>query len=392
MAATPFLIREPLLDPARKVLAYGLGWQRVASANDEAERLCLLVASELNRGGTGWKLAAGHLVLPASLDVLRGAVPQMLCAPAVTFRVDDDIGLDPETAAGLRQQGFGVAVYGASVEPALAAQVSRFELDGAAADVRTQLTAVARVRSRDSRVALHNIAYWKQYESCAAAGIDVYAGRLVRAPVPANAGGLNSTQSSILQIINLVNRNADVRDIEAALKREPAVSFKLFRYINSAGVTLGSEITSLRHAVTMLGYRPLYRWLSVLLASASASIYSAALLQTAVIRGRLVEILGDGLVPKFEAENLFVVGMFSLLDQMLGMPMEKVLEKVPLAEPLVQALTDRSGIYGPFLALAESCEDAEGNSRPLADKLFMEAEQVNAAHLAAIAWALNLKV
>ncbi|MBK4736178.1 EAL and HDOD domain-containing protein [Noviherbaspirillum pedocola] len=392
MQAPLFLTREPLLDPARKVLAYSLNWQAIASTGHDCERLLLLLASELNDAAQGWTLLRGHLVVPATPEVLRSAVPQTLWAPSVTFNLDAEDSLDADTCTALRRRGFGIGVRGVPAELALAAHATFFELDGSATYLRAQLSDVAGLRSRDSRVALRNIASWAQYESCAAAGIDVYAGRLVRAPVPPHAGGLNSTQSNILQIINLVNRNADVRDIEAALKREPAVSFKLFRYINSAGVSPGAEITSLRHAVTMLGYRALYRWLSVLLASSSSSTYSAALMQTAVIRGRLVELLGQGLVPKYESENLFVAGMFSLLDQMLGMPMQKVLEKVPLAEPLAHALTDRRGVYGPFLALAESCEDDSGNSRRLADRLFMEAEQVNAAHLAALVWAMNLQV
>ena len=164
------------------------------------------------------------------------------------------------------------------------------------------------------------------------------------------------------------------------------------RYINSVGFGLGAEIQSLRHAVTMLGYSPLYRWLSLLLATASTDSHAAVLMQTAIVRGRFAELAGQGILPKNEAENLFVVGMFSLLDRLLGMPMEEVLAKIQLAEPVAQALLTRDGMYGPFLALAEACELNNGNIAALADSLFISARQVNEAHMAALLWAQALKI
>jgi c-di-GMP-related signal transduction protein len=107
-------------------------------------------------------------------------------------------------------------------------------------------------------------------------------------------------------------------------------------------------------------------------------------MKTAIIRGRFAELLGLYLLPRNEAENLFVAGMFSMLDRLLGMTMDEALAQIPLSEALCQALLSRQGIYGPFLALAESCEQPDGDSAALADALFLSAEQVNRAHLAAL--------
>jgi EAL and modified HD-GYP domain-containing signal transduction protein len=142
----------------------------------------------------------------------------------------------------------------------------------------------------------------------------------------------------------------------------------------------------------MLGYSPLYRWLSLLLATASTNSHSAILMQTAIVRGRFAELAGNGILPKQEAENLFVVGMFSLLDRLLGIPMEEVLEKIQLSESVAQALLTREGMYGPLLALAEACEPDNGDLGAVADSLFLSARQVNEAHLAALAWAQSIKI
>jgi c-di-GMP-related signal transduction protein len=142
----------------------------------------------------------------------------------------------------------------------------------------------------------------------------------------------------------------------------------------------------------MLGYSTLYRWLSLLLATASTGGRAAALMQTAVLRGRFLELLGHSLLAKSEAENLFVTGMFSLLDQLLGIPMEQVLEHVQLADDVSQALLAREGVYGPFLKLAEACESRNGNAAVEADALFIGADEVNAAHLAALGWSHSVQV
>jgi c-di-GMP-related signal transduction protein len=110
------------------------------------------------------------------------------------------------------------------------------------------------------------------------------------------------------------------------------------------------------------------------------------------VRGRFAELLGQSFLPRAEAENLFVAGMFSLLDLLLGVSMEEVLDSIQLSEAVTQALLTRDGIFGPFLALAEACEKNNGTAGPLAEALFISASQVNEAHLAALVWAQSLKL
>ncbi len=196
----------------------------------------------------------------------------------------------------------------------------------------------------------------------------------------------------ILQLMDMVRKNADVRQLEDVLRRDAALSYKLLRYINSAGFGLGTEIQSLRHAVAMLGYSPLYRWLSVLLATASTGGQSAILMQTAIVRARFAELIGASFLPKNEAENLFVVGMFSLLDRLLGVPMDEVLDQIQLSEPVTQALMNRQGMYGPFLKLAEACEYDNGPTAELAEALFISPDKVNLMHRDALVWAQNLSL
>jgi EAL and modified HD-GYP domain-containing signal transduction protein len=194
----------------------------------------------------------------------------------------------------------------------------------------------------------------------------------------------------IVQLMQMLQRNEDVRQIETALKHDAVLTYRLLRYINSPAVGPGVEIQSLRHAVTMLGYSPLFRWLALLLATSNAATSVPFMTRKAITRGRAVELLGKVMLAPADADNLFVVGMFSLIDQLLGVPMEQVLAKVQLAESVQQAILTRTGVYGPFLALAESCEGDASKAARLSEDLFMSPGQVNAAQLAALVWSQDV--
>jgi EAL and modified HD-GYP domain-containing signal transduction protein len=137
--------------------------------------------------------------------------------------------------------------------------------------------------------------------------------------------------------------------------------------------------------------QPLYRWLTLLLATAGSNPTSPALARTAITRGRLCELLGKGELPRSDQDNLFIVGVFSLLPAMLEMTMDQVLERVVIPEKIADALTDRSGLYGPFLALTEAMES--GDSTRLEDltlSLMLSPRQVSEAHLQSLAWVEQL--
>lgn len=399
-----FLVREPLLDPKQRILGYQFSWQRpdgsAAAGSEDDQDLVRHAVAGLSDADGNWLLGENLIFLQATPAML--AEPALRALPphkTVLCMASQDLA-NAETAAAvreLRSAGYGVSLTDAEAlvhDKNLLLLVSRVEIRFGEAEFAAQARIYGALKQSTMRMVGRGISSWKEYDSCASLGMDAFAGNLYATQRPGTqATGLNPVQSMILQLMDMVRKNTDVRQLEAVLKRDAALSYKLLTYINSVGFGLGTEIQSLRHAVTMLGYSPLYRWLSVLLATAGTSAQSPVLMQTAVVRGRFVELLGKSLLPKNEAENLFVVGMFSLLDRLLGMPMETVLENIPLSEQVTEALLKRQGIYGPFLSLAEACEKG-GNAAigALADSLFISPAQVNEAHLGALTWAQSLKL
>ncbi len=233
----------------------------------------------------------------------------------------------------------------------------------------------------------------QSFQACLDAGVNAAASWFFKHPTTAPAKVLNPGQAQIIRVLNLVRKNADVKDIEAALKQDVALSYKLLRYINSAGFGLSCEVQSFRHAVTILGYNKLNRWLSLLLATASKDPMAPALMHTALTRARLMEVLAQGLVNAQEYDNLFITGAFSMLDALLGISMDKVLESMSLPEPICDALLGNGGAYGPFLDLAKVSEGEDG--KVLAEQagmLGLSADQFNRAQMQALAFADTMEL
>jgi len=396
MPENKYLVRAPLLDPKQQVVGYRLAWRGAPpSGGLEDVRQLLEFLGERAQAAE-----LGLLFLDAERGVPSGGIA-VDTVPKNTVLMMDCADLSEESAAGLasmRERGFRLALRGADIAfmelhaETLLPHITHIELDLGHPDFAA-LSNIAKQAEPPLSVVVKNFPGWREFDMSAAHGTGGFFVQLCTTPRPQNAGAALSPQAIfILQLMQMVQENADVRHLEGVLKRDAALSYKLFRYINSPGFGIEVEIESLRHAVTMLGYTPLFRWLSVLLATTNTAGYSHALLQAAIVRGRFAELLGKDLLPRSEAEHLFFVGMFSLLDQLLGIPLQKVVGQILLPEAVVQALLSREGVYGPFLSLVEACEQPDGKVAELAEALFMTSTRVNQAHVAALAWAHTVSI
>lgn len=405
------IAREPLLEANHSVLGYELRAQDRDAGLPGAEVMAAIavrVADGLVNEDGNWALGKQQLFLEATsamlgADALQALPPQQTFLSLTLAELVDPATQDAISALHARDYGLSLKDVGSLIQPesvvsllsegpASLPALTVVEIDGNAPTIASQAAMLRKARPQVRLVARH-VKNWEQAELCLASGVPVFAGRIYLTPMAAaQKSAFTPTQSTILQLMDMVRQQADVRTLEAILKRDAALSFKLLRYINSVGFGLGSEIHSVQHAVTLLGYNTLYKWLSLLLATTATGSGSAALMDAAVIRGRFAELLGAGLLPKNELENLFVTGMFSVLDKLLGMSMEQILTHIRLPDNVAQALLSGDGIYGPFLSLVRACESHEEDAQALADALLLSASQVNQAHLSALAWSQGLQI
>jgi EAL and modified HD-GYP domain-containing signal transduction protein len=205
------------------------------------------------------------------------------------------------------------------------------------------------------------------------------------APRPSGRSAVPSDVKVVLELMNGVDRELPVPQLEAVLRRDPTLAFRLLRYLNSPAFGLSVEINSFGHALMLLGYQRLKRWLALLLASASRGPGARPLMFAAVRRGLLMEELGRRQGdPEMQGE-MFICGIFSLLDRLLQQPFSELLHNVPVPERVQQALRGDGGPYEPYLELLRAIEqDAVFDIRECCEHLLLGPRELSRAVLLAL--------
>ncbi len=195
----------------------------------------------------------------------------------------------------------------------------------------------------------------------------------------------------IVELINQVDKGEDIEQLEQTLKRDPSLAFKLMRYINSAAFGFQVEIASFRHAIMLLGHQRLKRWLALLLATASTDADMHPVMFAAVRRGMLMEELARATSDETIRNEIFICGVFSLLDCMFRQPFSELLETIPVAESIRQALVDNTGPYMPYLGLVRAVEsESRTDYMDAADALMISVTEINRALLRSLSTAIQL--
>jgi c-di-GMP phosphodiesterase len=211
------------------------------------------------------------------------------------------------------------------------------------------------------------------------------------APPSNGRSSVPSDVATVMELIQGVEKELPVHQLEAVLRRDPTLGFRLMRYLNSAAFGLRVELNSFSHALMMLGYQRLKRWLALLLASSVKGANAKPVMFAAVRRGLLMEQLGRDQGDAEMRGEMFICGVFSLLDRMLLQPMADLLSNVPVPERVQQALRGDGGPFGAFLSLVQAIEqEAVFDIRELSEQLLLSPAAVNRALLVALHGARQL--
>ena len=205
---------------------------------------------------------------------------------------------------------------------------------------------------------------------------------------------IDEGRMKILDLLNLIRQNADNAALIQPFKLSPALSFKLLRNVNAVGASGAVKVNTIEQALMVLGRQNLYRWLSLLLFTSvndQDNPLDLAIMENALVRARLAELCAKQFLSQQDCDEVFIAGIFSLLDALFKMPIEKILKQVSLPPSVEEVLLHNSGPYAPYLAVAIACEafDQEKLS-VLSEQLNLDIKQINAMQSQALLWALTV--
>ncbi len=197
-----------------------------------------------------------------------------------------------------------------------------------------------------------------QFEILKRLKFDYYQGYFFAKPVNLSSKITNPSLGVMIRLINLVNADADINELEAVIKTDPTVAFKLLRYLNAVGVGGGEKVESFKRALMILGHKKLLKWLTILFSSVNTKKGMDAISKMALIRGRLMELIAIHLGEK-DSDSYFITGLFSMLDSMLDIDLDISINSIDVAEEIKDAVLRNSGKYSKLLNLTKKLENAE---------------------------------
>lgn len=396
-----FVARQPICDAQENIFGHEFLFRqnRRLSEPDTLNASAQLVVNVFNRFGLHQVLGAQIAFLPLAADALASDFLDLLPAEKLVLEIRaGDMPL-PELIGycrRLRAKNFHFSLSGFDYEPQtqplyeLASYASfDVEEEGDTAPILDRLATIKRYQVKPIACRLHS---YRQFQALKAFPFALYKGNCLGGPESFSINRADPSTTRVMQLFNLVLNDGDIREIEDAFKHDVALCYSLLRYINSVGFGLPYKVESIRSAIMLLGHDFLWRWLSLLIfAGVDAHAGQRLLLNTALIRGRLTELSGRRTLSQREAGHLFVVGIFSLLDVLLGMPMDRALAHLNLPDEVTDALLHREGKYAPFLNLALAFEgnDLRG-AEGLCHAIGTDLSTGSADHMAAMEWARRL--
>lgn len=394
-----FVARQPIFDLSGDLGGYELLYRRgsLSQAADGTSTsqmsLDVIIQSFLEIGLD--RITRGKVgFLNFSREMLVGGSWELLDPRAVVIELLEDVPADDEVVAACERlvaAGYRLALddfVSGGPHERLLGLAEIIKVDVLNRPVEELRAVVAPLHERKLRLLAERVETAEVRDACVSLGFELFQGYFFSRPELISRKGISVEHASIVQLMNLL-RDEEVSDteVEEAFRRDPSLSYKLLRMVNAAAYG-GRGIESILHAVQLLGRASLHRWLALLLASSLASQgeMDGERVHTAVLRARLCERLGEA-AGNHASGPLFMVGLFSMMDALLGTPMDELLSKINLADEMQEALLHRQGPLADWLRLVEAYEAGNWEAvTRLSTALGVSPLEVPELYLEALGW------
>ncbi len=398
-----FLGRQPILDRDQRLFAYELlfrnGSRNFAEVTDGVQATATVIANAFTELGVEAALGNCRGFINVDEQFLFSDLLELLPRHAVVLEILETVPPTPaviERCAALKAAGFTLALDDViQLEPEFAELLSLVEI--VKVDIqplsRVQLMQLAmKLKPMGKQLLAEKVDSREQMEQCLKLGFTLFQGYFFARPTIISGKKLDHSQLSLMKLISMVLDDAATAELEAALKPEPGLTVNLLRMTNSVGAGCTEKITSLGHAITVLGRRQLQRWLQLLVfAAGNQNGTSNPLLLMAATRGRLMELLAAEWQPGDTAlaDQAFMAGIMSLMPALVGLPIADIVAPLGLTAKVRDALCAGTGTLGALLRIAESSEDGDmlRLTQALAELPGLGPKAINRAQTQALQWA-----
>jgi c-di-GMP-related signal transduction protein len=390
-----YVARQPIFDRDEKVFGYELlfreGLENAFHGDtDEASRATLdrtlLMGLDVLCDGR-------RAFVNCTRDTLIKGLVTLLPSTTTVVEVLESVPADPDVVAAcqtLKEAGYMIALddYVAhDPREALAEMADIIKVEMQLTTEEQQSALIKQFGPWRCRMLAEKIETRAEFVRARDQGFVYFQGYFFRRPEMMNTRDMPANRMNYLRMLQEVSRpDLELPELEKLIKAEASVCYRLLRYLNSAMFGFQSEIHSVRHALSMLGERDVRRWVRLVAAVGAGQEKTSDLVLSALVRGRF----GEYLAPRVQhgESDLFLLGLLSLIDAMMEMPMAEVLEKIPLDHATKAVLLGKPSELRPVFQLMLAHESGEWTAaEELCRSLRLEPEEVAGLYWQAQEWA-----
>lgn len=407
-----FLGRQPILNRHSQLFAYELLFRNSSNAGansanflDGDQATATVVTNAFAEFSMSDALGPYQGFIKVDQGFLMSDLIFALPPHVVVLELTEHIALTPETLERcnqLRTAGHALAMRYAHNDTERTTALQKFveviKVDLKQVDDGLLPTIITALKPLGKTLLVEKVETLAQFNRCKELGFELFQGYFFAQPLIIQGKHVPPSQLTLLHLLGLLCQDADISAIEKAFKQEPVLTVNLLRLTNSAASGLSIRISSLRHAITLLGRRQLLRWLQLLLYSSTDLSHGVnPLLQLAATRGRLMELLADRtgdiqIYGKDIIDQAYMTGILSLIPSLLGYSMQEAVGKLPLEQRVLDALIEHNGTLGNLLKIVEAFEAGDTTSAQnlLANFPEIDPHYANSCLTRAMTWANNL--
>ncbi len=401
MTTDIFVARQPIFNGDRRVTAYELHHRtgRLPGFRDGENPVASLQLLDNAILGIGLDLLIGKRtgLLTVPPEAMIGGQVTALPSERIVLHITSPENHDPalvEACRSARAGGFRLAITeGASeTSPALLEQADFVSLDFRRYAGEQRQAAADRLRGNGRQLLAKHLTSYADFYEAQAAGFGYFQGPFFCEPELFTTRELNATAHSMAMLIAEVNRpELDLDSLEELIRRDVALSVKLLRYLQSAGLGWRHEVSTIGQALRILGQQPTRKWASLVAMTMIPVVKPRELFTTSLVRAQFCEEIGTTTLGESKRAELFLVGLLSTLEALLDRPMSMLTQGMGLSNEATAALLGETSPLTPWLQLSVAYDQGDWDTVDrLATTLGVEPSALPEAYHRTIAWVADV--
>ena len=397
-----FIARQPIFDTKGRVYAYELLFRSGLHNYFDCDDADLAAASVIANSNLLFDLdemtGGTKAFINCTSKVLREDLMTTLPRQQAVVEVLEEVKPDDSIIAAcqrLKKQGYTLAlddfVYHENFEPLLEL-ADIIKVDFLLSDVDEQEQLAKTMIPRGIKMLAEKVETHEVYEQAKQMGYQLFQGYFFARPVIISRKDIPTNKIQFLRILKDIHaEEVDFKKLALTIQSEVSLTYKLLKLINSAAFALRHKVTSVLQALSLLGLQEIRNWVSLLSIASMADDKPAELVVSSLIRARICEQLAQPCKMGDRQSDMFLMGLFSLLDVIMSRPIDEILQEITVEEDILEALTETPGTLRSILDLVIAMEKGEWEQvSRLAIELQIEEKALSTTYLDAVKWAQDI--